>query len=150
MPCCVLQITYNIKKMMTMDIKKKKKKKKNQNRKSYLYKAKRKMIIKQMIPRGIEPGPAGWKSRSLTTNPQGMSTSVLHEDALLIGILSLCNHRETFQRFTVTNHLNLSLLQYVIMSCQLNSWWFDKFCTYGPCFSKDKSQQGQFSTVHPQ
>ena len=116
MPCCVLQITYDIKKMMTMDIKKQTNK---QNRKSYLYKAKRKMVIKQMIPRGIEPGPAGWKSRSLTTNPQGMSTSVLHEDALLIGILSLCNHRETFQRFTVTKHLNLSLLQYVIMSCQL-------------------------------
>ena len=78
----------------------------------------KKKIIKQRIPWGIEPGPPDWKSWLLTTKLRGLSTSGLNYNTLLICILSWYNC-ETFRRFTVTNHLNLSLSQYIKLS---NQW----------------------------
>ena len=61
-------------------------------------------MIQQRIPWGIEPGQPDWKSWFLTTKPQGLSTSGLNNNTLLICILPWYNC-ETFRRFTVTNRL---------------------------------------------
>ena len=110
-----LQTVENNNAMPSRNYSRQKKKKKKRTRERQREKKK---IIKQRIPWGIEPGPPDWKSWFLTTKPQGLSTSGLNYNTLFICILSWYNC-ETFRRFTVTNHLNLSLSQYIKLS---NQW----------------------------